>query len=592
MPASDSDIGTTPDNWMGIYSGTSSTAPTTRSSYSWFEIKGEKGDPGTPSTITTQNVSYQASNSGTVAPSGSWTSTIPTVPQGSFLWTRTQLVFNDGTAVESYSVSRYGIDGSGSVSMVNSISPDGSGNVEITASDIALSNNTSVQENITDLKSDVYKLKGAIIYPTGDTTDRSSEIASKLSTYGYCEFVQGEYYISAPIQLNEGQTIKGAGRLSVIQRTPTSQTYGLFYINNNTNHVTIKDLQLKGSLSSRPSSAPTGQEYGLSITGDGSGVVIENCYFKGFDSYGIYSTAGYSCGTSAGVLISNCTFKFNGTGIFLDAHGEYSDVTNCVFSQNYHGATVIGGNNKFANCGFDTNDTGFVLYDNTTGTNDGHGSCVSCSFNHNTTYAVTVTNIDYGYVFTGCNIYYGDVLIYQSKGIIFSGCDCLGHKTSSDHTDFVVTSCPGYVTVDHCTFTYDPTFTVTSSPYFIKLHCWTHSGSQATTMIPFETLSKTYTTNSYVTESNWSDRIYRVDNLILIQINTQVSSTPGTTFRTIGHVNLPRTLEGMASCTMASQNNVGTLLWVLQQNGDVQIYSNSTATGWYRGCLIAVLSST
>lgn len=43
QPTQDSDMGTTPDNWMGIYSGTSSTAPTSYLSYSWFKIKGETG---------------------------------------------------------------------------------------------------------------------------------------------------------------------------------------------------------------------------------------------------------------------------------------------------------------------------------------------------------------------------------------------------------------------------------------------------------------------------------------------------------------------------------------------------------------------
>ena len=40
QPTQDSDIGTTPDNWMGVYSGTSSTAPTHYTDYQWFQIKG------------------------------------------------------------------------------------------------------------------------------------------------------------------------------------------------------------------------------------------------------------------------------------------------------------------------------------------------------------------------------------------------------------------------------------------------------------------------------------------------------------------------------------------------------------------------
>lgn len=45
-PTQDSDMKTTPDAWIGIYSGTSATAPTTYTSYTWYEFKGTKGDPG------------------------------------------------------------------------------------------------------------------------------------------------------------------------------------------------------------------------------------------------------------------------------------------------------------------------------------------------------------------------------------------------------------------------------------------------------------------------------------------------------------------------------------------------------------------
>ena len=45
-PTSDSDIGDIPDAWMGIYSGSSSTAPTAYTAYAWYEIKGAQGEQG------------------------------------------------------------------------------------------------------------------------------------------------------------------------------------------------------------------------------------------------------------------------------------------------------------------------------------------------------------------------------------------------------------------------------------------------------------------------------------------------------------------------------------------------------------------
>ena len=92
-------------------------------------IQGIQGIQGDPASITSQVNSYQASTNGVNVPTGEWSSTIPTVAQGSYLWIRTVLTWNGGSTTTLYSVSRMGVDGSGSVSSVNSISPDGNGNV-------------------------------------------------------------------------------------------------------------------------------------------------------------------------------------------------------------------------------------------------------------------------------------------------------------------------------------------------------------------------------------------------------------------------------------------------------------------------------
>lgn len=176
-PTSDSDIGTVPDDWIGIYSGTASTAPTSYTAYSWYEYKGEKGDTGTAASITQQSVTYQESSSGTVAPSGSWVENIPSVTPGNFLWTRTVLEFNDGTSVTSYSVSRYGIDGTGAVSSVNGVSPDINGNVALTATNVPTSDNRSIQAHITEAEADIDDLQTDVGTLHDDMTAAQSDIA-------------------------------------------------------------------------------------------------------------------------------------------------------------------------------------------------------------------------------------------------------------------------------------------------------------------------------------------------------------------------------------------------------------------------------
>ena len=78
--------------------------------------KGDTGSTGSPPTITSQLNEYQVGSSGTNVPTGAWSTAIPAVPQGDFLWTRTTIQFSNSSPIEMYAVSRDGIDGSGTAS--------------------------------------------------------------------------------------------------------------------------------------------------------------------------------------------------------------------------------------------------------------------------------------------------------------------------------------------------------------------------------------------------------------------------------------------------------------------------------------------
>lgn len=61
--------------------------------------------------VASTTVEYQASTSGTTVPTGAWSSTIPTVAQGSYLWTKTTTNYTSGTPTVGYSVARMGVNG-------------------------------------------------------------------------------------------------------------------------------------------------------------------------------------------------------------------------------------------------------------------------------------------------------------------------------------------------------------------------------------------------------------------------------------------------------------------------------------------------
>ena len=70
---------------------------------------GEKGEDGKGISSTT--ITYQASSSGTSIPTGNWSSSVPTVSAGQYLWTRTIIQYTDGTTSTSYSVGKMGQNG-------------------------------------------------------------------------------------------------------------------------------------------------------------------------------------------------------------------------------------------------------------------------------------------------------------------------------------------------------------------------------------------------------------------------------------------------------------------------------------------------
>lgn len=70
---------------------------------------GTNGDDGVG--IASTIIEYNKSTNSTTPPSTGWTSTIPAISGGQYLWTRVTLNYTDGTKAESYTVARQGEDG-------------------------------------------------------------------------------------------------------------------------------------------------------------------------------------------------------------------------------------------------------------------------------------------------------------------------------------------------------------------------------------------------------------------------------------------------------------------------------------------------
>ena len=114
--------------------------------------RGEDGR-GVYSTV----IEYQASNSSTTVPTGTWSTDFPTVAQGQFLWVRTTYTYNDDTTMVSYSISYFAVDGTdGENGAVFTPSVDTDGNISWT-NDKGLPNPETV--NIKGPKGDTGSVK-------------------------------------------------------------------------------------------------------------------------------------------------------------------------------------------------------------------------------------------------------------------------------------------------------------------------------------------------------------------------------------------------------------------------------------------------
>ncbi|KKF49694.1 tail fibers protein [Streptococcus phage Javan636] len=70
-----------------------------------YSYQGKNGSAGTSVSVT--KIEYQSGTSGTTAPSGTWITTIPSVPEGQFLWSKTTL--SDGKII--YGIAKQGATG-------------------------------------------------------------------------------------------------------------------------------------------------------------------------------------------------------------------------------------------------------------------------------------------------------------------------------------------------------------------------------------------------------------------------------------------------------------------------------------------------
>lgn len=106
-----------PNNFLWTKTVWNYTDSTSETGYSVAKMgaDGAKGDDGIAGKdgvgIKSTVIDYVVSTQGTTAPTSGWSTTIPTTPEGQFLWTRTRWTYTDNTSETGYSVAKQGAKG-------------------------------------------------------------------------------------------------------------------------------------------------------------------------------------------------------------------------------------------------------------------------------------------------------------------------------------------------------------------------------------------------------------------------------------------------------------------------------------------------
>ena len=148
-----------PDAWIGIYSGTSDTPPTSYLDYTWYQYKGDTGATGATGDYIDPVISYGTSTAAATEPA-TWYSSPTSISYsaGNFIWQKTEYTLHNAQTVQSvdkHIIGYIGQNGSGSGTVTQITfngtvcQDDGTGNVDINvdATDIGAIENPSTKSD-------------------------------------------------------------------------------------------------------------------------------------------------------------------------------------------------------------------------------------------------------------------------------------------------------------------------------------------------------------------------------------------------------------------------------------------------------------
>lgn len=146
QPTQNSDMGTTPDEWIGIATNTSSSAPSSYTSYTWYKYKGDKGDTGDTGKGVSNITASRTSGTGAPGTTDTYTATVTYTDSSTSSYTFQVYNGENGTGTGTVKAASYNgnvynsVDSSGTLALSNIQAQHASLSITIATSD--WSNNT------------------------------------------------------------------------------------------------------------------------------------------------------------------------------------------------------------------------------------------------------------------------------------------------------------------------------------------------------------------------------------------------------------------------------------------------------------------
>ena len=314
----------------------------------------------------------------------------------------------------------------------NLITPSGDASLaEVVDARIGILDSTTYQTLGARLNAEFQRLSNAlngvtILESTGDTTDRTSEILSKLNTYGICKLGKGDFYVNSLV-MPEGSYLTGCGKSTRVI-LPSAVTNGCI-VKPRSNCI-VENISFYGGFTGTYSeliASSDARRHCIILDKfndvNSENIILSNIFINNFVGSAIVQRATNVCHCKD-VVISMCY-----AGIDISNASYYGKCTNVYISNTRLGVVQNGSNFLFSGC--ISKDSLYHIMSDQQNTECTFSSCTFFDSSLETTSILAyLSNARNGFVFDNCMFDSSLTMgLNACDGIVIKGTNFVGSDT-------------------------------------------------------------------------------------------------------------------------------------------------------------------